>query len=246
MHERTGITQLFKRCKRSMASISIVAIIMLGVTAFVSVASSFVSQYLPALISLAAVALITAYLAYRLRRIQIEKKRFDQIIEFLYNLYYLRQKHTLASNMYMLASGIGNVADRQKLNEMANGIRLGGDFADLIYLQFEPLLNEFGLSRPPSCHYPNDQYQEIRELLDSYESNEHPTLEASMQRYSTVNMFISTILPIFIMFIFIGSSIISQSGINKVEFSLIILTFIPAFYAVGNAIFIRRYIVEAS
>ena len=65
------------------------------------------------------------------------------------------------------------------------------------------------------------------------------TVEESAQRYATLNMFVSTVLPSFMIFAFIGSSILSQASFSLVAFSAILLLAVPVFYALGNLLMWR-------
>ncbi len=63
---------------------------------------------------------------------------------------------------------------------------------------------------------------------------------SSMSRYSTANMFISTVAPSFVIFSFIGSMLISQAGtsIAMMAFSLVIA--LPIVYAISSSSLSRR------
>jgi hypothetical protein len=65
-------------------------------------------------------------------------------------------------------------------------------------------------------------------------------VEESSQRYATFSMFISTILPSFLVFAFIANTILSQGGFGILLFSCILLLFIPLLYSLGNALMWRR------
>jgi hypothetical protein len=65
-------------------------------------------------------------------------------------------------------------------------------------------------------------------------------IEEAAQRYATLNMFLSTILPSFLVFAFIGESILSRGGFGTLLFSLVLLVLIPMAYAAGNVIMWRR------
>lgn len=66
----------------------------------------------------------------------------------------------------------------------------------------------------------------------------------SLQRNSTVNMFLSTLLPSFLLFIFVGTTVLSPSSIGLVLISLMVLIFVPSVYAISSTIFSRRLIAE--
>lgn len=60
-------------------------------------------------------------------------------------------------------------------------------------------------------------------------------IEAHAQRGATINMFVSTILPSFIIFTFIGATIISNSTPDILLFSIAMLIALPIVYAVSFA-----------
>jgi hypothetical protein len=65
-------------------------------------------------------------------------------------------------------------------------------------------------------------------------------MEESAQRYATINMFISTILPSFLVFAFVGNAVLSGTGFSTFLFSITFLIMVPLAYAFGNAFMWRR------
>ncbi|MDE1874207.1 MAG: hypothetical protein KGI04_03765 [Candidatus Micrarchaeota archaeon] len=65
-------------------------------------------------------------------------------------------------------------------------------------------------------------------------------VEEAAQRYATFNMFISTVLPSFMIFAFIGSSVLSSASFSIVAFSATLLLAVPFFYSLGNLLMWRR------
>ncbi len=83
----------------------------------------------------------------------------------------------------------------------------------------------------------------VEEAINGYaldQNSKQADIEESAQRYATFNMFISTILPSFLIFGFIGNSIMSQSGFGIFMFSAFLLLAVPLIYAIGNALMWRR------
>jgi hypothetical protein len=80
---------------------------------------------------------------------------------------------------------------------------------------------------------------ELRKNARRVESNRVAT-EESAQRYATFNMFISTILPSFMVFAFIGSSVLSRGSLSLSAFAAALLLGIPALYSLGNVLMWRR------
>ncbi len=63
---------------------------------------------------------------------------------------------------------------------------------------------------------------------------------AAMSRYSTINMFISTVAPSFVIFSFIGSMLISQAGTSMAMMSLSLIIALPIMYAISSSSLSRR------
>jgi len=79
-------------------------------------------------------------------------------------------------------------------------------------------------------------------VIESYKNKQNASvsgLEASIQRNSTINMFISSVAPSFIIFMFIGNLVIS-GNYNILAIAIILLFMLPLAYAIGNAVFMRR------
>lgn len=65
-------------------------------------------------------------------------------------------------------------------------------------------------------------------------------VESHSQSSATITMFLSTILPSFVVFAFIGTTIISNSLPNMLLFSIAMLLILPMAYAVSHAQLSRR------
>src|SRR5208337_387426 len=84
---------------------------------------------------------------------------------------------------------------------------------------------------------------QMRSALAAHElhrSERQSEIEESSQRYALINMFVSTIVPSFLVFAFIGTAILSQASFNLLPFSVSLLIFIPFSYAIGNSLLSRR------
>lgn len=77
--------------------------------------------------------------------------------------------------------------------------------------------------------------QVFTEKINSEEEEKASSIEQYSQRYATINMFLSSVLPSFIIFGFVGSSIISQNDPSLMAFSVIMIFALPLLYAVGNS-----------
>jgi hypothetical protein len=73
-----------------------------------------------------------------------------------------------------------------------------------------------------------------------YVKSKHAEIDATAQRYATLNMFISTIAPSFLVFAFIGDGILSHSGFDTLMFSLVLLVVLPFAYSIGNLMMWRK------
>lgn len=90
----------------------------------------------------------------------------------------------------------------------------------------------------PGITIPNLNIPSIKAALELHEAavkEELAELESACSRYATINMFISTVLPSFIIFAFIGSAIISNSAPDMLLFAIVVLVGLPAVYSFGNA-----------
>ena len=79
---------------------------------------------------------------------------------------------------------------------------------------------------------------QIRSFIDKSESHlmeKASAIESYSQRYATANMFLSTVLPSFVIFAFIGSSIISAAKPSMLLFSSVLLFALPVLYAAGSS-----------
>lgn len=65
-------------------------------------------------------------------------------------------------------------------------------------------------------------------------------MEGAAQRYATLNMFVATILPSFLVFAFIGDTILSQGSFGLLLFASVLLLLVPLIYSIGNAFMWRR------
>jgi len=91
----------------------------------------------------------------------------------------------------------------------------------------------------------DDVYAAIAKFIDSYKYSSkasNATKGSVMQRYATLNMFLSAIAPSFIVFLFVGSSIISSSYASLLALSVVLLVVVPLTYAFGMFAFERRFI----
>ncbi len=65
-------------------------------------------------------------------------------------------------------------------------------------------------------------------------------IEEGAQRYATFNMFLSTVLPSFLVFAFIGDSILSHAYFGMLLFSFFLVFIMPVMYSAGSFLMWRR------
>lgn len=80
---------------------------------------------------------------------------------------------------------------------------------------------------------------EIRKQARSTDAS-RADVEERAQRYATFNMFLSTVLPSFLVFAFIGGSILSHAYFSMLLFSICLVFTIPVLYSFGNLLMWRR------
>ncbi|MGC8710471.1 MAG: hypothetical protein ACP5RF_02580 [Candidatus Micrarchaeia archaeon] len=153
-------------------------------------------------------------------------------------LFYKSSKKPLAAIMHSVSLHVKPYELSRALEEAASRVRLG-----------EPLFS--ALSKSLRAHWINADIMEnasnswhlqISNFIESYKNKQNASvsgLEASIQRNSTINMFISSVAPSFIIFMFIGNLVIS-GNYNIPAIAIILLFMLPLAYAIGNAVFMRR------
>ncbi|MEM0124227.1 MAG: hypothetical protein QXF41_01635 [Candidatus Micrarchaeaceae archaeon] len=86
-------------------------------------------------------------------------------------------------------------------------------------------------------------YASVKKYLDeklSEKLRKNAIKEATLQRYATFNMFLSSVLPSFIIFAFVAESILNGGRNNLLFLSIVMLEVIPTLYFLGNTAFFRR------
>lgn len=80
----------------------------------------------------------------------------------------------------------------------------------------------------------------LLEAHDLHLNEQLSYIESSIQKFATANMFLAVIAPSFILFAFIGNSIISQGQSDLRLLYVLLLGVIPALYALSSLLFSRR------
>ncbi|MEM4064076.1 MAG: hypothetical protein QXR16_01240 [Candidatus Micrarchaeaceae archaeon] len=169
------------------------------------------------------------------------KNEYEEGIDALGSLCYYRQKGKSVISTIEKVARVSSCAETTgSLKRARLRIAYGDDPASALSVTFSksnPLFNGFNLARGTNI------YASIKKYLDEKSSeSEHKNAirEASLQRYATFNMFLSSVLPSFVIFIFVAESILNSSGNNLLFLSLAMLEVIPMLYFFGNAALFRR------
>ncbi|MDE1864343.1 MAG: hypothetical protein KGH77_02860 [Candidatus Micrarchaeota archaeon] len=118
-------------------------------------------------------------------------------------------------------------------------IRLGEDFQCASMIVLASLGSPY---QPISIGESHIQLQQAFNSYSEMKRSRASTALDTLQRGATINMFLSTILPSFLLFIFVGSAVLSESGGSIIAVSIALLILVPLFYAFSNAIFVRGFI----
>ena len=118
-------------------------------------------------------------------------------------------------------------------------IRLGEDFQCASRIALSSLGAAY---QPVSIGESRIQLQQIFDSYGEMKRSRASIALDTLQRDATISMFLSTILPSFLLFIFVGSAVLSESGAGMIAISISLLILVPLFYAFSNAIFARRLI----
>ncbi len=173
--------------------------------------------------------------AYRKNRLA------DGLAEFFYRLgYYKSTKSSYFRAVDKAVQGTSARGLRRIVDRASKELKLGGSFlaglASGEDLGEGALLDNLRLSGA-------DTPAQVRDALAAHElhlGERQSEVEASAQRYALVNMFVSTIVPSFMVFAFIGTTILSQANFSMLPFSVSLVIFIPLSYAIGNSLLSRK------
>jgi len=183
---------------------------------------------------------ILLYLLYVWVRVAYEKKEIiDGFVESMYMiLFYRSSKKPLAAIIESLSPQIKHHKLDAALKEVSARIKLGEQFGSAL----PKSLHAHGIDISISDYESNNWYLQISNFIESYNNKQRSSissLESSIQRNSTINMFISSVAPSFIIFMFIGNLII-YGNYNITVIIVLLLFVLPFAYALGTAISTRR------
>ncbi len=157
----------------------------------------------------------------------------DRFVEYMGRLSYYRTRGGSRFRAMIDASeGIDSETLSGKVRESFRRHLMGEEFR----IRFSPKEGVDGEYAQVASSRPGDVIRNHAFYL----KRKRAEIEESAQRYATLNMFLSTILPSFLVFAFIGESILSQGGFGILLFSIVLLVLIPTAYAVGNVVMWRR------
>ncbi|MCL5419934.1 MAG: type II secretion system F family protein [Candidatus Marsarchaeota archaeon] len=167
----------------------------------------------------------------------------EELAESLYTLtYYKSRDLPLCKALARAAREARSEQVSSALGAIARRIRLGESPGEAMhYVGSErgmPMLAE-------SCSgdAADSGISQVHRLLDAYEyllAERRSRALESMQKYATINMFLSTILPAFTVFSFMGEIILAQKDTGIFLFSVMMLVMLPLIYVIGIAMQKRR------
>ncbi|MEM3839037.1 MAG: hypothetical protein QXF01_00435 [Candidatus Micrarchaeaceae archaeon] len=179
---------------------------------------------------------LSAVLLLKTKDAQNESAIKDLFVESLYLVNYYRSKDTPLHKAIFEAANSVNLEIRKLLNEIANRVRLGEEFGEAIWAACKGRGLSFMYEMRAAGSGELDSIALILRRFESEREEAELRRSQSIQRYATVNMFVSTILPSFLIFGFIGSSILARASLSLQIFSVVIVLMLPFIYLSSNSI----------
>jgi hypothetical protein len=166
----------------------------------------------------------------------------EDLIECLYSmLYYKTNKLTTYSTMLRVARNADSTEARRIMESAARRVRLGESLGWALSSACSG--SGCGILQRLSDSGDKDAYNAIRKALDSYEysvAESKARVEESIQKYATVNMFLATVLPSFVIFSFMGGIVLTQRDSSLFLLSMAMLIVLPFMYLIGTVFLNRR------
>ncbi len=199
---------------------------------------SFLLMFIACLFTFASVALL-----HREFKLRIEYRcMLDEFMKCFEIISYYRSSNVPLPNSIRSAA---KCSMNKKVSNIlfctASRIELGEEFFDALK---SALSEDKRLSDTLSKYLRGSDFT-IEEMLSLYELNKRESASVASSlavRYSTCNMFISTVAPAFIMFSFVGSMLISQGSPNMELMSLGMASAIPIAYSISSSVASRRFV----
>ncbi|MDE1851245.1 MAG: hypothetical protein KGH69_00965 [Candidatus Micrarchaeota archaeon] len=171
---------------------------------------------------------LLGFMATRARHSEISTNLRSAVIKRLRILsYYTNKGVGLCSSLERLASGSDDAAVERLFLRIRNMVMMGCDFNRSLAAGAAGM--GIALDVPAQGT--------IGKFLDNEEYAAEETAaqyEGSINRNALVAMFISAVLPSFLVFAFVGNTILSQRDANIFLFSVVMLVFLPLAYALGR------------
>jgi hypothetical protein len=228
--------------RRALAEVAALSAVLLSLSLLLIYVNGFspVLAVFFASLSLLFITVIHALLASNAAAYR-KKKLEEGLVDFLYRVvYYKCRRGSYLRAVDKAVQGTSADGPKQAVDRASRSLRLGGGLASGlasgVEFESEAPLRNLRLSGTEGLN-------QVRAALAAHElhlSERQSMIEESSQRYAITNMFISTIVPSFLVFAFIGSAILSPTGPSMLLFSVSLLILIPISYAIGNSLLSRR------
>ncbi|MDE1856363.1 MAG: hypothetical protein KGH49_03985 [Candidatus Micrarchaeota archaeon] len=180
----------------------------------------------------------------RLAALHGQKLKSNAIIWMLGQILYCRSQ---SSSLFAILSIIGRSPQIRGISvdfkAIRSRLRLGESFSTVLHSILAA--NEYTKHLAFTGNI--DAYAQSKRILHEHEQarkGREAVSIGALQRSATINMFLSTMVPSFIIFAFIGQTIISQSTYGLLGLSLLLLIVVPFAYSAGAALMARRLIAE--
>ncbi len=140
-----------------------------------------------------------------------------------------------------LSKSSGNETLKEIFYEINSRFRFGVGLEDAIdTCRHGETRKLFSSSEGPINFSDSTSIRNAMQLHEDASSSKRASLYEAAQRNATINMFISTVLPSFAIFGFVGSSIIGKQTYDMSLFSMTMLIFFPFISLAINALSTRR------
>ena len=177
-------------------------------------------------------SLLFAYFANLLlsanRHAYCKKKQDDELFDMLKKAsFYMQRGFPFLASLNEVLAGSSDNSAKSTLRKLAREIYLG--------LGIDQALASIGHVVSAGS---------IDQAIAAYDlstNRKQAELEGTVQTYTTLNMFIAVIVPAFLMFAFVGTSIISPTSRNMLPLALLLIIAVPIVYALGNLALNRRF-----
>lgn len=202
--------------------------------------TSFLEIALLAALSVFSSYLLNLLLEYN-KKSHLQKLLREDLVSSLYRVCYRKSK---GGSFLKAVNDVANEETSQSLkailSQSAKKLAMGADFLSAI--GSNPAFVDHSLLK----NLEGSSAEEIKVKLLEHSFNSakaHSEMDEALNRNATVNMFLSVVLPSFLLFAFVGSSIVSEVEASMLLLSITIVIFVPAFYALGNRLLYRRLFV---